>query len=452
MPALVHPGQTTRGQVFGCFIEGYIPSDTLSSTVCFDNVVLCGIQSLPKKSLMTEIALSAISCLFLGKATQNTSILSHGLSLYNSAIRQMSSMLQRGAYTDELFYVTFIFQELNVVYAPNGMDPWGTHVAGMNTLLSHYRAKAKKDPIVDIICRYEQKAKIVLATTEANFSESEYKYLMEPTNGDPLLEIFQIAVLLKDLKCELDSVNHHDLDACEDLLRKCYETQEKLTNLSTDGSLARDAPELQSYFTEDTCIPSSDPLFGPAYHFSSLENAMLFILIWAHLAILQPLTYRAYSLVYLRTGSTGEIWFESRFKDMKFEVPEAYADRIARALPFCFRDSTKMACARYSMFGLCIASFAYFETGNRAKHDWCRGVLDYMAGQGFEIAGYLSERSSYLWQSRWEAPSPLTLLSLEQSSSPFVDSDSLGFSETADSHVDDGYLDYSEYRTLIRAP
>ena len=114
IPALVDPGQATRAQVFGCFIERYIPSDTLSSTVCFDNLVLCSIQSLPQKSRMTEIALSAISCLFLGKATQKTPIFNHGLSLYNSAMRQMSNMLQQGTYTNELFYITFIFQELNV--------------------------------------------------------------------------------------------------------------------------------------------------------------------------------------------------------------------------------------------------------------------------------------------------------------------------------------------------
>lgn len=41
------------------------------------------------------------------------------------------------------------------------MNPWGTHVAGMNVLLNHYRSKAKTDPIVDVICRYEQKAKLV---------------------------------------------------------------------------------------------------------------------------------------------------------------------------------------------------------------------------------------------------------------------------------------------------
>lgn len=283
-----------------------------------------------------------------------------------------------------------------------------------------------------------------------NFSESESNYLMEPTNGDPLLEILQTAVSIKDLKSALDSVNHYDLSACQDLLRKCHETQGKLIKLSADGPLSKDAQEHRLHFTDDTCIPSSEPLFGPAYRFSSLDNAMLFIIIWAHLAILQPLKYRAHSLVQSQTSSPVEICPESQFEDMEFELPEAYADRIARALPYCFRESTKMACARYAMFGLCTASFTYFETGNRAKHDWCRGVLEYMAAHGFDIAGHLSERASYLWVSRWGAASQVTQISLRQSTSPLVDSNPVSLSKTAERDVEDGYLDYSDYRTLIR--
>ncbi|KAJ6032232.1 hypothetical protein N7540_002964 [Penicillium herquei] len=195
----------------------------------------------------------------------------------------MSNMLQRGTYTNELFYITFIFQELNV-----------------------------------------------LASTEANLSETERNYLMEPTNGDPLLEILQTAVYLKDLKSALDLVNPHDLLACQDLLRKCQETHKKLIQLSTQGLLGQDMSENRSHFVGNTCIPSSESLFGLAYRFSSLDNAMIFIMIWAHLAILQPLISQAHSLVHLQTASPAEIFLESSFEDMEFEDPEVYADRRAQ--------------------------------------------------------------------------------------------------------------------------
>ena len=111
---LVHPAPVTRQKVFGSFLESYISTDTLHSTVCFDNHILCSIQNVPQKSWALEVALSAISCIFLGRATKDPAISHHGLSLYNSAIRQVTNMLQRGIYSKELFYITYLFQELNV--------------------------------------------------------------------------------------------------------------------------------------------------------------------------------------------------------------------------------------------------------------------------------------------------------------------------------------------------
>lgn len=254
---------------------------------------------------------------------------------------------------------------------------------------------------------------------------------MEPTNGDPLLEVLQTSVSLKDLKVALDSVNPFDLPACQDLLRQCHETHRKLIELSTEGSLGKDKPEYGWKFT-DTCIPPTDSLFGAAYRFKSLDNAMLFVMIWSHLAILWPLVHRAQSMVQLQTGSLVELNGPGPQDDSKLEDQEVYADRIAQAMPFCFRKSTKMACARYSMFGLCIASFVYYETGNRAKHMWCKEVLDYITFQGFDIAGYLNKQASALWALKWDA-NPLTPVS-----------------QTSEYDFSRGYLDYSDYSTLIR--
>lgn len=275
----------------------------------------------------------------------------------------------------------------------------------------------------------------VLASTGTltSYSEAEYNYLMEPTNGDPILEVFQTSVALKDLKFALDSVNPFDLPACQALLKKCQETQQKLIGLSKQGSLGMDTPENGSKFTDETCIASTDPIFGSAYRFSSLDNAMLFAMISAHLAILWPLTYRAHSFVNSQTMSPVElIHSQSRFWDMEVTTPEAYADKMARALPYCFQKGTKMACARYSMYCLSVASFVNYATGNRAKHMWCQGVLRYMSDHGFDIASYLMDQASTLWTLKWDAGS---------AESTF---------QGNESYIHDGYMDYSDYSTLIR--
>lgn len=64
---------------------------------------------------MLEQAISAISCVFIGKLDNNVRMLHHGVQLYNRSIRQMSQILKRKTYSQELLYVSVIFQELEVV-------------------------------------------------------------------------------------------------------------------------------------------------------------------------------------------------------------------------------------------------------------------------------------------------------------------------------------------------
>lgn len=74
---------------------------------------------------MLEQAISAISCVFIGKLEGDARMLRQGVQLYNSCIRQMCQTLERKTYSDELLYASVIFQELEVtpvfpIHAHNG--------------------------------------------------------------------------------------------------------------------------------------------------------------------------------------------------------------------------------------------------------------------------------------------------------------------------------------------
>lgn len=64
---------------------------------------------------MLDQAISAISCVFLGKLDSDARMLQHGVQLYGSAIWYMSRHLERRIYNCELLYVSVIFQELEVM-------------------------------------------------------------------------------------------------------------------------------------------------------------------------------------------------------------------------------------------------------------------------------------------------------------------------------------------------
>lgn len=64
---------------------------------------------------MLETAITAISCVYLGKIKNNSRVLRHGLQLYNQAIKDMSSMICKNAYMDDIIYTSVIFQEMEVI-------------------------------------------------------------------------------------------------------------------------------------------------------------------------------------------------------------------------------------------------------------------------------------------------------------------------------------------------
>ncbi|KAJ5721257.1 uncharacterized protein N7483_009191 [Penicillium malachiteum] len=76
--------------------------------------ILMEFLGLSKKSIMLEKALAAVSCIYLGKITNNDSVLRHGVTLYNQAIRILANMLRRGLVTDDVLYTTVVFQVLEV--------------------------------------------------------------------------------------------------------------------------------------------------------------------------------------------------------------------------------------------------------------------------------------------------------------------------------------------------
>ncbi|KAJ5377101.1 hypothetical protein N7509_013987 [Penicillium cosmopolitanum] len=296
LPVTVYPEPAMRDQVFASFIQRYFPSKNSPSTLRSEEFL----------GSMVDRAVSAISCLFLGKTNRDTPIFQHGVQLYNSAMRQVSNMIRQGILTNEILYTVAIFQEINALYkalyAPNGLSALGTHVAGMNTLLEYLRVKEQSDPIIDAIHHYQQKFNI-------------------PTNGDPLLEILG-----------------------------------------------------------------------------------------------------------------------------------AYADRIPRAMPYCFQRSMRLSCCKIALFAMCIVSLNYVDSGNREKHEWCREVIRHIAGCGFDIATHLYEMTGYQWRRRWVAADPLTCISLRQTNSLVCSSNLEVLSKIKECRAENASIHYGDELVLGRRP
>jgi hypothetical protein len=63
---------------------------------------------------MLERAISAVSCLYMGKMNNDDHMYNYGLDLYGTAIRSVKNNIYRNAWNAEIVYTAVIFQELEV--------------------------------------------------------------------------------------------------------------------------------------------------------------------------------------------------------------------------------------------------------------------------------------------------------------------------------------------------
>ena len=104
-----------RNQIFSSFLSECFPSNSeCASDINLTRFILSGLSLLPQKSSMLEMALSALSCIFLGKIRHNEPLFQHGLQLYNRGIRHMSNILGGKMYNDDMVYTSVVFQQIQV--------------------------------------------------------------------------------------------------------------------------------------------------------------------------------------------------------------------------------------------------------------------------------------------------------------------------------------------------
>ncbi|KAJ6020778.1 hypothetical protein N7540_006282 [Penicillium herquei] len=231
-------------------------------------------------------------------------------------------------------------------------------------------------------------------------STSEYNYLMEPTNGDPLLEILQITVKIGDLESSFLSIldsSHPDLFDFRAIIQKCSLIWDELIRLQNRGQLGQ-KPQRSQRTNNDPEMLSPQLLFGFAYDFASPNNALLHIMFWVNFVFLQSLIGRTKTLIHQHTTSTARNDAPLQFEDTEFVHPDKYADKVARAVPYCLRDCMKFSVIKELVYGLSAIAIRYVTTANGEKHRWSVRVLRYIGDRGFDVASHMSKLAASKWE------------------------------------------------------
>jgi hypothetical protein len=115
MPQFVASGPAMRSQMFSEFANIYFPQ-SIDTSYNLDvwHYLISGFSALPKKTQMLDKAIAALACFYLGKLRNDKRLFHHGIQLYNSAIRHLSTMMSQNNYCDDIVYTTIVFQEIEV--------------------------------------------------------------------------------------------------------------------------------------------------------------------------------------------------------------------------------------------------------------------------------------------------------------------------------------------------
>lgn len=111
----VSAGPALRSQMVSTFLDASFPVNLgFSDKIDVLPSLVVNISTRPVKSEMLERALSAVSCIYLGRINQDENLIHTGVGHYDMAIRYMSFMLYHRFQTDDMIYTTVIFQLLQV--------------------------------------------------------------------------------------------------------------------------------------------------------------------------------------------------------------------------------------------------------------------------------------------------------------------------------------------------
>lgn len=141
LPPGVASGPSRREQIFSSYFNVFFPvQGDAKSSVDLWYYLASNFSAIPRKSEMLEKSLAALACAWLGKQNKDAGLLKYGVQLYNSAIKQMGSMITRDVYTDDIIYCTVLFQEIEV-----------SGLASNDSILLFYSIRSNTLPLRHII-------------------------------------------------------------------------------------------------------------------------------------------------------------------------------------------------------------------------------------------------------------------------------------------------------------
>lgn len=212
----------------------------------------------------------------------------------------------------------------------------------------------------------------------------------------PLNELFDFFVKIVSTLEHFEELDRNDYEACQSALEFCLGHKQAMIawyDQRVDRIGGQPSPCAPGTVLCDK-LPPTDGLFGPAYSFSSLDNATMHLLYWTGMILIQSLIYQSKSLVTFH----GKVTAADPTTDEAFTLTGLYADQICRAMPYCLQPRMRLGGTHSAVACLNQVYKTYIHRRCRQKYTWCQSTYLHLASLGFESSRHLYESSIKYWE------------------------------------------------------
>lgn len=254
----------------------------------------------------------------------------------------------------------------------------------------------------------------IIATAGLNITEDEYQYLKHSSDGisTPLSELLAVYAEFGPLSTVLNRISPSDREGCATLLQNCVKQKNRITSWYAQYGYARGLFVCAPDECKTDELPPTENLFGAGYRFSSLDNARMHHWYWNALATIQPMIYKAKSLVRSDPLTPESGLGKAPADNEDRRLSEFYADEICRTIPYYANDTKTLSGIRMLMFPMSGAIKVYIGLGHREKFLWCQHALQLISNRGLSSSRRLSELFWSSWNNRIDDLCPIPCRSL----------------------------------------
>lgn len=268
-----------------------------------------------------------------------------------------------------------------------------------------------------------------------HLSEQQIAWLKDTNESEPLLEMIKLLAEISRIATAIDTTNVSDHDAYQSLLNECLALEKDHMDfyIQIDQNIDGEPPTYARGELKSGML-STDDLFGPAYRFSSFDDAMLHLFFWLSLSFLYPLIRRCQIITmtdmpdYLRIDdhSTG---------DEAQGLATFYVGKAIRCLPYCGQKGMNSWGIFYGMLCAIQASRVYTHAKDWKRFLFSQDIFSYMELAGFEYAARFRD----IWWDYWfdsRKHNVCRILDYRQ----LTEKPKASFYEAADNNVSDGVM------------